>query len=264
MAKVKLKNIHRLINEATKQMPANESFVADLRVTIEKKNLQDSRVPSRSYKPSSMKCIRNMYFQVIGAETDGERTDACLVGICESGTDRHERIQNAVCCMKEFGIDCEYIDVAKFVEEQKLEHIEVRGQSGFETKLYNKALNISFMCDGIIKYRGKYYILEIKTESVYKWSSRTNVAEEHISQGTAYSVSLGIDEVMFVYESRDTCDKKAYILIVTPQMKQELVDKISVCDNYVLDQSVPPKPEDLPRRVCNYCNYKNECKKAGG
>lgn len=263
MAKTKLKNIHRLITEATKLVPVNESFVADLNVTIEKRDSANSRLPSKSYKPSSMKCIRNMYFQIVGADVDTERANACLVGICESGTDRHERIQSAVCAMQDFGIDCQYINVADFVREHNLTDLEIRDQKGFETKLYNTKYNISFMCDGIIKYKGKYYILEIKTESMYKWQSRTGVAEEHISQGTAYSVSFGIDEVLFLYECRDTCDKKAFLLQITPEMKMDLVTKIEECDQYVSSLTVPPKPEDLPRKVCAYCNYKTQCRAAG-
>lgn len=263
MARTRLKNIHRLITEATKLVPVHESFVADLNVAIEKRDSANSRIPSKSYKPSSMKCIRNMYFQIVGADVDVERANACLVGICESGTDRHERIQSAVCSMKDFGIDCEYINVADFVKEHNLTDLEIRDQKGFETKLYNKRYNISFMCDGIIKYKGKYYILEIKTESIYKWQSRNEVAEEHVSQGTAYSVSFGIDDVLFLYECRDTCDKKAFILEITPEMKMELVTKIEECDQYVCTLSVPPKPQDLPRKVCGYCSYKTQCRAAG-
>lgn len=263
MAKTKLRNIHRLINEAKNQVPVHESFLADLKVAIERRDSANRRVPSQSYKPSSMKCIRNMYFQIVGAEQDTESTNYCLVGICESGTDRHERIQDAVCHMKEFGIDCEYIDVATYVTENNLTDLEIVSKNGFETKLFNKAYNISFMCDGIIKYKGEYYILEIKTESLYKWQSRSDVADEHISQGTAYSVSFGIDKVIFVYENRDNCDKKSFLLTVTSNMKMELVGKIELCDSYVRDLQVPPKPQDLPKKVCTYCSYKTECKKAG-
>lgn len=263
MAKVNLKNIHRLINEATKQVPVADSFVADLKVAIQKKDAAEARLPSKCYKPSSMKCIRNMYFQVTGTEPDVERADSCLVGICESGSDRHERIQSAVSYMKECGIDCEYIDVADYVTEHKLDYLEIKGKQGFETKLYHKDLNISFLCDGIIKYKGKYYILEIKTESLYKWQSRDGVAEEHISQGTCYSICFGINEVIFVYENRDNCDKKGYLLTVTEELKAEVLTKIEECDGYVERLIPPPKPTDLPKKVCAYCNYKSECRKVG-
>ena len=264
MARQSLKNIHRLIEAATTQMPINQQFVADLKASIEKQDSLEARKPSKSYKPSSMTCIRNMYFQVTGTPPAEERSNSCLVGIVQSGSDRHERLQDAVTKMKDFGIECEYVDVAEFVKMRNLDHLEIVKKQGFETKLYHKDLNISFLCDGIIKYKGQYYILEIKTETIYKWQSREGVAEEHIPQGTAYSTCLGIDQVMFVYENRDNCDKKAYVLEVTDDMKYDLiVSKIEECDGYVSRLIPPPKPEDITRKTCQYCNYKAECRKAG-
>lgn len=263
MARQSLKNINRLIEAATTQMPIENQFVADLKAAIEKQNVLESRKPSKSYKPSSMTCIRNMYFQVTGTLADGDRSNACLVGICETGTDRHERIQKAVSDMKSLGIDCEYIDVAEFIKLRKLKHLEVKFKTGFETKLYYKDLNMSFMCDGIIKYKGQYYILEIKTESIYKWQSRDNVAEDHYDQGTAYSVAFGINQVLFLYENRDNCDKKAYVFNVTDEMRLNLVSKIEECDGYVKRLIPPPIPTIVPKKACQYCNYKDSCRKAG-
>jgi len=235
-----------------------------LKASIEKQHTLEGRRPSKSYKPSSMTCIRNMYFQVTGTETDDERTNACLVGIVQSGSDRHDKLQEAITHMKEFGMDCEYIDVAEFVRIRGLDYLEVISKQGHETKLYHKDLNISFLCDGIIKYKGQYYILEIKTETIYKWQSRDGVAEEHIPQGTAYATCLGINQIMFLYENRDNCDKKAFVLDITDDMKYDLiVSKIEECDGYVSRLIPPPKPKDITRKDCQYCNYKAECRKAG-
>lgn len=259
-----LKNVFKLIEAATNEMPINEQFVTDLKAAIEKQHSIDGRTPSKSYKPSSMKCIRNMYFQVTGADTDEQRTNATLVGIVQSGSDRHERLQEAVTHMKDFGMDCEYIDVEKFVKMRGLDYLEIVKKQGYETKLYHKDLNISFLCDGIIKYKNQYYILEIKTETIYKWQNRSGVAEEHIAQGTAYATCLGINQIMFLYENRDNCDKKGYILEVTDDMKFDLiVSKIEECDTYVRKLTPPPIPADITKKICQYCNYKTECKKVG-
>ena len=145
MARQSLKNIHRLIEAATTQMPVNEQFVADLKASIEKQDSLEARKPSKSYKPSSMACIRNMYFQVTGTEVDDERSNACLVGICQSGSARHEHIQSAITKMKDFGMDCEYIDVAKFVKMRGLDYLEIVKKQGFETKLSPKDLNMRFV-----------------------------------------------------------------------------------------------------------------------
>lgn len=258
-----LKNIMRLIEVANNELPINQAFVSDLKMAIEKTEALNKRKPSRTYKPSSMKCIRNMYFQVTGQERDASGANACLVGICETGSDRHARLQEAIAGMYKLGVECEYIDVAEFIQQRKLTHLKIVSKQGMETKLFYPELNMSFLCDGIIKYCHQYYILEIKTETIYKWQSRTNVADEHIPQGTAYSVAFGIDKVMFLYENRDNCDKKAYILEVTPEMKMDLIGKIETCDDYRKRFVVPPFPEDVDKRTCAYCDYKESCRKAG-
>ena len=252
-------NVLNLVDAAKEELPVEQQFLNDLKASIEIQDEKGSRKPSKSYKPSSLHCIRNMYFQITGADAEGERATSELVGICESGTDRHDRIQKAVMAMKKSGIDCEYINVADYVIEKGLTDLEVVSQQGNETKLYNKVLNMSFLCDGIILYKGKYYILEIKTETSNKFWDRQNVNPDHILQGTAYSLNLEIDNVLFLYECRDNCSKKAYMLNVTDKMKQDLVGKITECDGYVSRMIAPPKPEDISKKACAYCGYSKLC-----
>lgn len=139
-----------------------------------------------------------------------------LEGICESGTDRHIRIQQAIENMKNvLNIDVEYIDVAEFVKQRNLTDLEIREKSGMETKLYHKKLNMSFMTDGIIRYKGKYFIFEFKTETSDKFYQRKGVDKKHYNQATAYSIAFKLDKVLFIYENRNTLEKKAYIKEVT-------------------------------------------------
>lgn len=261
MARNSLKNICRLIEAVKQEQPVEQAFITDLKRSIEMTDNKNARKPSLTYKPSGMHCLRNMYYQVTGQQPDPSNSNACLVGICESGTDRHERIQNAVALMKENGMNCEYIDVGEYVKSRNLDYLDIVSKQGNETKLYHKELNISFLCDGIIRYKGHYYILEIKTESIYKWQSRTGVADEHTTQATAYSTALDIDEVLFVYINRDNCDMKAYLYTVTGEMKMEFVAIIDTCNSYVAKLTPPPKPLEITKKMCNYCGYKRQCQK---
>ena len=259
-----LLNILNLVDASTEQMPIEQQFLCDLRASIEMQDAKEGRKPSQSYKPSSMHCIRNMYYQVTGAETEGDRATSDFVGICESGTDRHERIQNAVMKMTENGIDCEYVNVADYVRNHGLEgRLTIVSQQGNETKLFHNDLKMSFLCDGIIRYKGQYYILEIKTEISSKFWERQGVNPDHILQGTAYSVAFDLDKVLFLYECRDNCSKKAYMLEVTDKMKQDLVGKISNCETYVAQNMIPPKPTDLGKKACAYCSYAKRCERDG-
>ena len=160
-------------------------------------------------------------------------------------------------------VDCVYIDVADFVNQRNLTDLEIVSKSGMETKLYNKKYNMSFMCDGIIKYKSKYFIFEFKTETADKFYRREDVDPNHYNQATAYSINFGIDNVLFVYENRNTLDKKAYIRNVTNEMKEELIGKIEYCDSYVKQLKAPPKPEDVSKKACSYCAYRTICGKDG-
>ncbi len=197
----KLTGLARLIKNGDAGNPVN-GFLNDLIKTIELS--EEVREPSRAYKPSSLGgCLRNVYFQMTGAKLDEKRNDYCLIGICESGTDRHETIQTYVSKMQDMGYDCEWVDVEQYVNEYKPKGTKVIKKSGMETKCFNELYNLRFLCDGIIKYKGKYYILEIKTESTYKFSNHSEPHAQHKVQGATYSLAFGIDEVIFLYENRD-------------------------------------------------------------
>lgn len=262
MARNSLKNVARLIASAKEEIPAEQQFLNDLKRSIELDADSGYSLPSQTYKPSGMNCIRASYYQVSGIEPDKASSNYTLVGICNSGTDIHVRIQTAVERMKENGMDCEYIDVQQFVNSRRLtDKLQIVSKNGMETKLYHKKYNMSFMCDGIIKYKNHYYILELKTESSYKFMNRKGVDPSHHHQATAYSIAFGLDEVLFVYISRDVLDMKAFMFNVTNEMKQDLIGYITDCDGYVARKIVPPKPDNVEKKTCTYCMYKTQCGK---
>ena len=260
----------RLISETKQTLPPEKEFLSDLKRSIElsDEKSRKKKKGSQSYKPSSMNCIRQMYYIVTGKEGDDELSNYCNIGICNSGTDIHQRIQQAVIDMANNGIDCEYVNVADYIESRNLDYLEIVKRPNFkkkdyETKLFHKTLNMSFLCDGIIKYKNHYYILELKSENSNKSFSRSDVDISHYNQGTAYSIAFGIDEVIFVYINRDNLDMKSFMFIPTDEMKQDLVGRIEECDEYVKKLKAPPKPVDVASKTCNYCRYKNECRKDG-
>lgn len=219
--------------------------------------------PSRRYKPSSLHCMRNMYFQVTGAELD-KKSDKTgdFYGICESGEDRHIRIQRAISNMAKYGVECEYVDVAEYIKEHNID-LEVVSKKEFETKLYDAKRNLIFLCDGILKYKGKYYILEIKTETSFKWMDRNAVDPGHNYQSYAYSLELGIEDVLFLYENRDICTKKSFMSHITEENREEIANRLSKCDEYVKQKIVPPMESNVTSKVCQYCEYKSICKTSG-
>lgn len=235
-----------------------KDFLKDLKWSIEETDRKNKHKPSKYYKPSSMKCVRNMFYQRIGAEIEKDDISYTLVGICNSGTDIHLRTQSAIEGMKDNGIDCEYLDVERYIKDNNIEGLEVLAHSGMETKLLCPKYNVVFLCDGIIKYKGEYYILEIKTETSRKFQTRFTVAHEHMNQAQAYSVFLGLNKVLFLYVCRDNLDMKSFIYEPSEEEKAELLNKITICETCVKNNILPEKTNDIS--VCTYCQYKNRCR----
>ena len=261
MSRSALKNICRLIDTANDEVSIADQFVNDLKVSIEKANSEPCK-PSQTIKPSSFNCVRNAYYQLIGAEPEQSKSTYNLVGICESGSNRHLDMQRNIIKMKDvLGVDIEYIDIEEFVKTRCLTDLEIREKQEIETKLFNRKYNMSFMTDGIIKYKSKYFIFEFKTETADKFYKRTGVDESHYNQAIAYSLNFGLDNVLFLYENRNTMDLKCYLFNVTEEMRQDMINKIEYCNKCAKDNIIPPKPDNLPKKICTYCNYHMQCRK---
>lgn len=253
------KNLAKMISQATRDKTPEQDFLYMLNEAIGRLDKESGRLPSQSYKPSSMGgCLRNCFFQVVGARQDVKlKTDPQLVGMGQSGTARHEHIQTAIAQMKRLGYDVEWIDVAEFLKMRPVKGTIIKERKGMETKLYNELFNLSFMCDGIIKLHGRYYILEIKTEASFKFQGRTQPEQDHIIQASCYSLAIGINDVMFLYENRDVCAKKTFLVHVTEENRAEIVHRIETSNSHIQSGTVPPKETDK----CKYCQYTEECKK---
>lgn len=240
----------------------NQSIANDFLNSLEKSICIDSK-PSKDtkstyYKPSSLNCLRMMFYYRTSTKIDGAERPASSIGILHSGEDRHLRIQKAITNMKNNGFDCEWVDVETYIKENKLTNLEVISKKEYETTVHNKELDLLFLCDGIVKINGKYFIVEIKTENSSSFYNRVAVAEEHKHQAACYSLSFNINYVIFIYENRDLCLKKSFLFYVPPQLKNEVVGMIERCNECVEKKELPTK---IICKFCNYCDYKKKCTK---
>lgn len=258
------KSLFELINNAKKEEKDYASeFLTDLTYSIEKWDKINEHESSKTISPSSMKCFRAMVFKLMGKPKDKEKRSYQLIDICANGSSRHEALQQMIYNMKNLGIDCDYVNVKDYVEKHKLP-LRVGKASDFdrgefETHLYSDKYCASFLCDGMLKYKGKYFILEIKTESASKFMKQKDVMEEHKNQATAYSLFLGIPDVMFLYENRDLLNKKVYVYTPTKQDKHNLECTILDAIKHAKDNKIPDKPVDAGKELCKYCSYKEVC-----
>ena len=186
--------------------------------------------------------------------------------MADTGTRRHEAIQEVLESMKELGYDWEYYPVDKYVKQKQSEgkclSLQIKGQVGAETHLFDTTLLTSFRCDGIIRRlsTNEYYLFEFKNQVSFKARDKKDVDEAHHNQVICYCTSLDLDNAFVLYENRDTCELECPVVFeVTEEMKQGLVSRIMECEGYVERMIAPPKPDDLS--VCKWCKYKGICRK---
>lgn len=213
-------------------------------------------IPKPNYKPSSIDCIRKMFFIKKSLEPAESFIDANLIGIQESGTDRHKRIQDYIKKSK----NIEFISVVDYVKENNLDYLTINSFNEYETHLYDSRYDLSFMADGLIRFKDKIYILEIKTMSNSKFYSCIGVFEKHVEQAACYSISFGIDNIIFIYENRDCLNKKVYRYRMTVLDKKGILNKINNCNKFLARDVIPPKPVEAGGSFCQYCNYRGYCK----
>lgn len=228
-------------------------FLTDLLYDIEMNSRANDKKPVTAYKPSMLKCQRECFFAFKGFEKEAGSFDYQGIGIMESGTDRHKRLQDILLQSKTI----KYIDVADFIKNNQLGYLEIVGNFGNETLLYDKRYNMRFMTDGLVEYKNKVFILEIKTESMMKFDKHDEVWEEHLNQASCYSMAFGINDILFLYENRDTLAKKVIHLKVTHEMRQGVIDFINSCNIHVNENSLPPKAEG---GHCRWCEYRKACR----
>lgn len=256
-----------MIDASTKGLPANKKFLADVQSAVVRVRQKNSWKHSKWYKPSSLACLRNMYFTRMGAEQDITGEEYTSIGMADTGTRRHEAIQEVLESMKELGYDWEYYPVDKYVKQKQSEgkclSLQIKGQVGAETHLFDTTLLTSFRCDGIIRRisTNEYYLFEFKNVVSFKFAKLNGSSlDQHHKQVVCYCTSLDLDKAFITYENRDTCTLDVPELFeVTQEMKNEIVSYIQECEGYVERMIPPPKTEDSNN--CKWCSYKGICRK---
>ena len=204
---------------------------------------------SRAISPSGLNCQVACAWKLQGRPVPPEKESFQSRGFADNGEDRHKRIQ-------EFLSQTEYwVDIEAYIAENKLP-LQVVRHDGFEVLLWSEEYQCRFKCDGMLKIEGQYYILEIKTERQQANTYRTGPDEKHQKQGKTYTLLLGTDKILWVYEGRDFLEQKPFVQVVSKAEKKEMADYLK---KIIANRDTP---ENLERnlKACGYCQYKAYCK----
>jgi len=222
--------------------------------------LSDAREkPSRTFAPSCFRCDRKNWFRLRGAEPEAiKNPDATLNFKAEVGTARHLVIQNNL----KDALGADWVDAEDYLKENPIPYEYSLEKKGLETRITINKPPIRFACDGIIRWKGEYYLLEIKTADYSAWDSLTDPKDVHVDQIKCYSTLLGLPKVLVIYEDRFYGGLKCYSMEVSLPESQAVLDKFERIQQMAVANLAPDR---LPKSdyQCKNCEYSKKCNQWG-
>lgn len=205
--------------------------------------------------PSSLKCPRQACFKGLGYEPGKSVRSINGIGITSVGSFLHEFTQNVLTKMP----DWEFIDVADFVRGN--DDLIVLGKSDFETKLESKQYRVHFLVDGVMKHEDKHYLIEIKSMTSKKFYALKDISE-YKTQIISYATLLGLSDVLLIAIDRDLLNYKVLSYHVTRHDKNEWKSMMQSILTAIHNKKILPVPNNIEKRVCAYCPFKEVCNKS--
>lgn len=217
----------------------------------------ESSVPSRTFAPSQIRCKRVSWFRLRGTQPEVEtQVDRATNFTATIGTACHQQIQTLLA--DRLGAD--WVD-----PEEYMKTLEGYSYSctkhGLETQIEIIApVPIKFAPDGIIRWKDKIWLLEIKTSEYSSFEKLSEVKPKHMDQIKCYATLLHIPNVLVLYQDRMYGSLKCYEVKVSPVDMENIWSMFAEVQDCVAKNIAPEKPID--RRYCNssYCRYCKVCK----
>ena len=158
----------------------------------------------------------------------------------------------------EYTQDTNHIEaLEEWLSKSDEEHInKMIAEDPYETLLQHKTLPVRFKCDGMLFIEGVYYILEIKTERGSVNSTRETYDPKHQKQGITYTLMLGVDKILWLYEGREMLQQKLFVQTVSKDEKQEMLNYIT----QIVENKDHIELLQQDKKSCTYCPYKKYCR----
>ena len=215
-----------------------------------------ARPSSCTFAPSAMRCQRKSWFRLRGTKPDIlKEPDLVLDHTATVGTALHSHIQELL--SKALGED--WIPVEKYLTDFPIPYKYTLTNNGYETLVEIENPPMKFACDGILRIKGCYYLLEIKSSEYDSWCTLKETKPHHKDQIKTYSTMLNIPNVLTLYIDRLYGKVKSFEFSVSG----EEMSKVKQGMAYVQQMAQANiAPERLPANdyMCSNCEYKLKCK----
>lgn len=218
----------------------------------------------KTFAPSSFRCPRISWFRLRGVQPDAvAKPDRTMEFSAQIGTACHETIQKN---LKE-ALGSDWIEVEDYLRDNPdigVKYCWELEKAGLETRISIPNPPIRFACDGIIRWKGKIYLLEIKTSEFSSFDELIDPKSQHVDQIKCYATLLGIEHVLVLYQDRQYGGLKCYEMSISTVDNKMVLDRIQ----YVMDMvEANLAPDRLPREdswcTASMCPYYKKCKEWG-
>lgn len=222
---------------------------------------------SRTFAPSSFRCDRVSWFRLRGTDPDTAReSDKAMDFTAMVGTACHSTIQALLIKLSDSLSDpdlFEWIPLSKYLAEHPIPYKYTIHENGYETQIeITYPYPIKFACDGVIRYKGTYYLLEIKTCELLSLQKLTGPKPHHLDQVKCYCTLLGIHNVWMLYQERQFGGLRSFTQYITDNdMTKTLLrfDHVIEC----VESNIAPDPLPSGDPFCNGCRYHTKCSQWG-
>lgn len=231
---------------------------------VDKKILDEcSKPPSPYIAPSGLRCQRAQWFRLRGTEPDrASSADRVLNFTAEIGTACHRMIQSNL--RDALGED--WISVTDYLNTHDIGHTYITKEvdDGLETQVEFTDVPIRFACDGIIRWKGKLYLLEIKSSEYSSFDDLTDPKSEHLEQIKCYSTMLKLSGVIVIYIDRQYGGLKFYEETISESEMDNIRNTIQHIIDCV-DANIAPDRLPTGDSWCspNRCKWYKKCKEWG-
>lgn len=216
------------------------------------------RLPSKTFAPSQVRCKRVSWFRLRGVQPEQEVVvDRATKFTAQIGTACHQAIQETLA--KKLG--AAWLDPAEYLKDRNFQYEYSCAKNDLETQItITDPVPIKFAPDGVIYWKDRHWLLEIKTSEYSSFEKLTGPKPQHIDQVKCYATLLGLHNVLMIYQDRMYGGIKCYEVKITDADMQEIWDMFKEVQDCVTSNIAPEKP--LDRKYCTptYCRYYEKCK----
>jgi len=237
----------------------SSQFLDDYMNMVDKSILEkEQTMPSRTFAPSSIRCKRISWFRLRGVAPEQEvNVDRGLQFRADIGTACHHLIQSTL--ISNLGND--WINVKDYLTELNPPYKYTCEQLGFETRIEIEDPPIKFAPDGIIRYKDKLRLFEIKSSEHSSFVELKEPKPVHVDQIKCYGTLLSLPAALVLYQDRQYGDLKCYEFTISDSDMKSIWNMFDEVRKHVDMNIAPPKlPKGDPWCSPAHCRYFNKCK----